>query len=143
MGQAKQNRTRLGSWYGKPVVEGHPDFVVKVKKPAAQPVPIPIDRAVEENIEVSGMQVAGIDIQPNTSYVLTNQKNPSENGIYRSDKQGTLHRTDDPLPDSYVPERRPHRPRSSFKTMAILSMALGLIGSVDLGPPVQHRPNKR
>lgn len=27
MGQSKRNRARLGAWYGKPIVLGHPDFV--------------------------------------------------------------------------------------------------------------------
>ena len=32
MGQSKQNKLRLGSWYGKPIGPGHPDFVPPKKR---------------------------------------------------------------------------------------------------------------
>lgn len=32
MGQAKRNKARLGEWYGRPIVPGHPDYVPP-KKP--------------------------------------------------------------------------------------------------------------
>ena len=32
MGEAKRRRERLGEWYGKPVVPGHPDYVPPVKQ---------------------------------------------------------------------------------------------------------------
>lgn len=131
MGQAKQNRIRLGSWYGKSVVEGHPDFVAKVKKPAAQLAPIAkatFDDSFHRGAE-STIALHPEKAEPNTSYVVTDKLNPSVNGIYRADENGTLHRTDDPLPDSYVPERRPHRPRPSFKAMGILAMAIAFAGA--------------
>jgi len=34
MGEAKKKRERLGEWYGKPVVPGHPDYVAP---PPAEP----------------------------------------------------------------------------------------------------------
>lgn len=32
MGEAKRRRERLGEWYGKPVVLGHPNYVPPVKQ---------------------------------------------------------------------------------------------------------------
>jgi len=32
MGEAKKKRERLGEWYGKPVTEGHPDYVPPATK---------------------------------------------------------------------------------------------------------------
>lgn len=36
MGEAKRNRERLGPWYGRPVVPGHPDW--KPPKPEERPI---------------------------------------------------------------------------------------------------------
>lgn len=34
MGEEKRKRARLGEWYGKPIVPGHPDYIAPVKAPA-------------------------------------------------------------------------------------------------------------
>ena len=33
MGEAKRKKARLGEWYGKPVVPGHPDYAPPPPKP--------------------------------------------------------------------------------------------------------------
>lgn len=42
MGQAKDKKKRLGGWYGRPVVPGHPDY----REPEKKPGPTTHDRAV-------------------------------------------------------------------------------------------------
>lgn len=36
MGEAKNNRKRLGLWYGKPIVPGHPDYIAPTESQIAE-----------------------------------------------------------------------------------------------------------
>lgn len=71
MGQARRNKARLGEWYGRSIVPGHPDYVPpkKTERHAAL-------RSVDRG------------------YDTTKRNDPSTNGVYVADSDGNLQRAE-------------------------------------------------
>ncbi len=104
MGQAKRNKARLGEWYGRPIVPGHPDFVPPKRSERRT------ETAREEPMHPEVVRtLSGID---GAREVQT-----------RSDES-----PEDPLPAMHPKERR----LPAFAMLGILGMALA--SGTDLDP---------
>jgi hypothetical protein len=115
MGESKERRRRLGVWYGKDVVPGHPDF--KEPAPAAMPRLVVPQLAEVLPVADGGMGREHAEIET---------REPLPEDVV----------TTVPAPGSSLPAERP-RPSSSPRrmprpilAMAMLSMALA--ASVDV-----------
>lgn len=151
MGQAKRNKQRLGEWYGRPIVPGHPDYVPP-KKPERRALPRPVDRVVDDMTRKEPSE---------PTYLVTKQEDPSMNGVYVADLEGNLHRVEtskeEPMhpdvvrtlsgvegeregqegseerPDESFPAMRPKkRPMSKMAVLGVLGMVLA--SGIDPGP---------
>jgi tetrahydromethanopterin S-methyltransferase subunit F len=150
MGQAKQRKLRLGKWYGQPIEPGHPDFVPP-KKPEPKPTR-QVDRVVDRNVCIDTATAV-----PKATYLLTNQTDPSQNGVYRADENGNMHRAEltkeEPIHVEATKARTgivgrggmalPSRSRR-YPGLAIgMLLATAAIGGMSLGPEPESRPRKK
>ena len=149
MGQSKQRKERLGIWYGHPIEPGHPDFAPP-KKPEPKPTR-QVDRVVDTHVADAG------GILPEATYLLTNQTDPSQNGVYTADEQGNLRRAEPIQEESMHVEatkartgidgctgRAPVQRNRRYPGLVFASL-LGIVlaSGIDLGPEPEHRPKKR
>jgi tetrahydromethanopterin S-methyltransferase subunit F len=150
MGQAKQRKLRLGKWYGQPIEPGHPDFVLP-KKPELKSTR-QVDRVVEEQIAIDTARAI-----PEATYLLTNQTDSSQNGVYTANAEGNLHRAEstkeEPIHVEATKARTgivgrggmalPSRSRR-YPGLAIgMLLATAAIGGMSLGPEPESRPRKK
>ena len=115
MGQAKDRKARLGEWYGRPSVPGHPDFVPP-KKPERIAAP---ETTREEPMHPEAARTpSGID-------------EAREDGLHAPQMASRR------FPGMLPKNRRLH----GMATLAILGLALA--SGIDLGPVPECRPKKR
>lgn len=147
MGQSKQRKARLGIWYGHSIEPGHPDFVPP-KRNEPNP-PKQVDRVVDTHVQIDTARAV-----PEATYLLTNQTDPSQNGVYTANEKGNLHRAETTKGESMHVEATKARTgfvgsvgvspvlRDRRHPGLAIAMLLATFG-MNLGPEPRHRPKKR
>ena len=123
MGEAKRNKARLGDWYSKAIVPGHPDFP-KLKQ--SMPMPIAAQHlTVPQRIEHETTNAQTREDAPQGTPVASEYITNVDPAIPGSDRTVVA---------AYRPNQSPAyrrvNQRSALMTMAILGATLGMIGSV-------------
>jgi hypothetical protein len=121
MGQAKDKKRRLGDWYGRPVVPGHPDYVPA--KPRGR-------REYDRSVLV--VSEPGFDRRPETDERVVTIGGPEEK------------------PRSEPPEvcadvgRNPYRPAPRRVGMlGVVALLSTVLAGVDLGPNPGPKKKRR